>query len=84
MVSPSKVENVHKNVYVSKFQILNQNDGWKFSPTKMRPLGSSPSNEALYRRRTFLKVKVKVKIKFTLEQATKAQRGGRGRSLLFL
>ena len=32
----------------------------------------------------FLKVKVKVKVKFTLEKATKAQRGSRGRSLLFL
>jgi hypothetical protein len=30
------------------------------------------------------KVKVKVKVKFTLEQATKAQKGSRGISLLFL
>jgi hypothetical protein len=30
-----------------------------------------------------VKVKVKVKVKFTLEQATKAQRGSRGISLLF-
>jgi hypothetical protein len=29
-------------------------------------------------------VKVKVKVKFTLEQATKAQRGSRGIALLFL
>ena len=28
--------------------------------------------------------KVKVKVKFTLEQATKAQRGSRGTALLFL
>jgi len=73
MVSPSKVENVHENMYVSQFQILNQNDRWKFSPLKTRPLGSSPSDEARYHRRPFLKVKVK--IKFILEQATKAQRG---------
>jgi hypothetical protein len=33
---------------------------------------------------TEVKVKVKVKVKFTLEQATKAQRGSRGISLLFL
>jgi hypothetical protein len=31
-----------------------------------------------------LKVKVKVKVKFTLEQATKAQRGSRGITGLFL
>jgi len=30
------------------------------------------------------KVKVKVKVKFTLEQATKAQRGRRGVDLLFI
>jgi hypothetical protein len=30
------------------------------------------------------KVKVKVKVKFTLEQATKAQRGSRDIALLFL
>jgi hypothetical protein len=30
------------------------------------------------------KVKVKVKVKFTLEQATKAQRWSRGVALLFL
>jgi hypothetical protein len=30
-----------------------------------------------------LKVKVKVKVKFALEQATKAQRGSRGITLLF-
>jgi tyrosine-protein phosphatase YwqE len=30
------------------------------------------------------KVKVKVKVKFTLEQATKTQRGSRGAALLFL
>jgi hypothetical protein len=29
-------------------------------------------------------VKVKVKVKFTLEQATKAQRGRRGTALLFI
>jgi len=29
-------------------------------------------------------VKVKVKVKFTLEQATKAQRGRRGIAILFL
>jgi len=29
-------------------------------------------------------IKVKVKLKFTLEQATKAQRGSRGIALLFL
>ena len=29
-------------------------------------------------------VKVKLKVKFTLEQATKAQRGNRGRAILFL
>jgi len=29
------------------------------------------------------KVKVKVKVKFTLEQATKAQRGSRGIALIF-
>ena len=29
-------------------------------------------------------VKVKVKVKFTLEQATKVQRGSRGITLLFL
>jgi hypothetical protein len=28
--------------------------------------------------------KVKIKVKFTLEQATKAQRGSRGTALLFL
>jgi len=32
----------------------------------------------------YRKVKVKVKVKFTLEQATKAQRGSRGIALLFL
>jgi len=32
----------------------------------------------------YKKVKVKVKVKFTLEQATKAQRGSRGIALLFL
>jgi hypothetical protein len=31
-----------------------------------------------------VKVKVKVKVKFTLEQATKVQRGSRGIPLLFL
>jgi hypothetical protein len=31
-----------------------------------------------------VKVKVKVWVKFTLEQATKAQRGSRGIDLLFL
>jgi hypothetical protein len=31
-----------------------------------------------------LTVKVKVKVKFTLEQATKAQKGSRGIALLFL
>ena len=31
-----------------------------------------------------LNIKVKVKVKFTLEQATKAQRGSRGIALLFL
>jgi len=31
-----------------------------------------------------VKVKVKVKVVFTLEQATKAQRGSRGIALLFL
>jgi len=31
-----------------------------------------------------LHIKVKVKVKFTLEQVTKAQRGSRGRTLLFL
>jgi hypothetical protein len=31
-----------------------------------------------------VKVKVKVKVKFTLEQATKAQRGSRGIALIFL
>jgi hypothetical protein len=87
VVSPSKVENVHENMYVSKIQTLNQNDRWKFSPPKMRPLGSSPSDEAPYPRRTFkVKVQVKVKVKFTLEQAQKAQGGGgsRGIALLFL
>jgi hypothetical protein len=29
-------------------------------------------------------MKVKIKVKFTLEQATKAQRGSRGIALLFL
>jgi hypothetical protein len=29
-------------------------------------------------------IKVKVKVKFTLEQATKAQRGNRGIALLFI
>jgi len=29
-------------------------------------------------------VKVKVKVKFTIEQATKAQKGSRGMALLFL
>jgi hypothetical protein len=33
--------------------------------------------------RKISKVKVKVKVKFTLEQATKAQRGSRGIALLF-
>ena len=32
----------------------------------------------------FLSIKVKVKVKFSLEQATKAQRGSRGIALLFL
>ena len=32
----------------------------------------------------FMKNDVKVKVKFTLEQATKAQRGSRGVALLFL
>jgi hypothetical protein len=31
-----------------------------------------------------MKVKIKVKVKFTIEQATKAQRGSRGIALLFL
>jgi hypothetical protein len=31
-----------------------------------------------------VKVKVKVKVKFTLEQATKAQRGSRGIAVFFL
>jgi hypothetical protein len=31
-----------------------------------------------------MSVKVKVKVKFTLEQATKAQRGSRGIALTFL
>jgi hypothetical protein len=31
-----------------------------------------------------VEVKVKVKVKFTIEQATKAQRGSRGIALLFL
>jgi hypothetical protein len=31
-----------------------------------------------------VKVKVKVKVQFTLEQATKAQRGSRGMTVLFL
>ena len=34
--------------------------------------------------RTFLASTVKVKVRFTLEQATKAQRGSRGIALLFL
>jgi hypothetical protein len=33
---------------------------------------------------TYVKVKVKVKLMFTLEQATKAQKGSRGIALLFL
>ena len=32
----------------------------------------------------FIKSEVKVKVKFTLEQATKVQRGSRGITLLFL
>ena len=48
----------------------------------MRPLGSSPSDKALYPRKTF--VQVKIKVMFTLEQATKAQRGGSGIAVLFL
>ena len=35
-------------------------------------------------RTVYYKVKVKVKVKFTLEQATKAQRWSRGIALLFL
>jgi hypothetical protein len=31
-----------------------------------------------------VKLKIKVKVKFTLEQATKTQRGSRGLGLLFL
>ena len=31
-----------------------------------------------------LSVKAKVKVKFSLEQATKAQRGSKGRAVLFL
>jgi hypothetical protein len=34
--------------------------------------------------RLFLGVKVKVRLKFTLEQATKTQRGSRGIALFFL
>ena len=31
-----------------------------------------------------LKIKVKVKVKFTMEHATKAQRGNRGITIIFL
>jgi hypothetical protein len=39
--------------------------------------------EALPVLKTYYAIKVKVKVKFSLEQATKAQRGSRGIALLF-
>jgi hypothetical protein len=41
-------------------------------------------NEVMIIKKPYLYVKVKVKVTFTLEQATKAQRGSRGIALLFL
>jgi len=38
----------------------------------------------LSRNLTYLLINVKAKVKFTLKQATKAQRGSRGITLLFL
>jgi hypothetical protein len=38
----------------------------------------------VYSIRTIYLIKVKVKVKFTLEQATKAQKGSRGIALLYL
>ena len=51
-----------------------------YFPTKLKTI----MTEVMIIKKPYLYVEVKVKVKLTLDEATKAQRGSRGISLLFL
>jgi len=58
--------------------------GRKCCCIEMIALSGNPQSETVDSHKMLvLLVKLKVKVKFTLEQATKAQRGSRGIALLF-